>query len=58
MCFLAHQLLERRVASNIIVIDKELELGIHSSGRNSGVLHAGLYYRPGSIKAKVCGRRT
>ena len=51
---LAHQLLERRVASNIIVIDKELELGIHSSGRNSGVLHAGLYYRPGSIKAKVC----
>ena len=51
---LAHQLLERGITNRITVLDKELELGRHSSGRNSGVLHAGLYYKPGSIKAQVC----
>jgi len=51
---LAHQLLERGLASAITVLEKEPELGRHSSGRNSGVLHAGLYYKPGSIKAQVC----
>ena len=51
---LAHQLLERGLASAITVLEKEPELGRHSSGRNSGVLHAGLYYKPGSVKAKVC----
>ena len=50
----AHQLIERKITSNIVVLDKEPELGRHSSGRNSGVLHAGLYYRPGSLKAQVC----
>ena len=51
---LAHQLLERGIASTITVLDKEPDLGRHSSGRNSGVLHAGLYYKPGSVKAQVC----
>jgi L-2-hydroxyglutarate oxidase len=51
---LAHQLLERGMVGTILVLDKEAELGFHSSGRNSGVLHAGLYYKPGSIKAQVC----
>ena len=51
---LAHQLLERGMAGTITVLDKEPELGRHSSGRNSGVLHAGLYYQPGSMKAQVC----
>lgn len=51
---IAHQLLERKIARKIIVIDKEKELGKHSSGRNSGVLHAGLYYKPGTVKAQVC----
>ena len=51
---LAHQLLERGVTTSITVLDKEPELGRHSSGRNSGVLHAGLYYKPGTIKAQVC----
>ena len=51
---LANQLIERNITTNIIIIDKENELGLHSSGRNSGVLHAGLYYKPGSVKAKVC----
>ena len=53
MC-LAHQLLERGISRSIAVLDKEPELGRHSSGRNTGVLHAGLYYKPGSLKAKVC----
>jgi len=57
---LAHQLLERKITTSITLLDKEPELGRHSSGRNSGVLHAGLYYKPGSVKAHVCvggGRR-
>lgn len=53
MC-VAHQLLERGITSSISVLDKESKLGRHSSGRNSGVLHAGLYYKPGSLKSKVC----
>ena len=53
MC-IAHQLLERGISESIAIIDKESELGRHSSGRNSGVLHAGLYYKPGSVKARVC----
>jgi len=51
---LAYQLSERFADLSITVIDKEPEIGRHSSGRNSGVLHAGLYYPPGTIKAQVC----
>ena len=51
---IAKQLLEKNKKFSIIVIDKEKEIGLHSSGRNSGVLHAGIYYKPGSLKAKVC----
>ncbi|WP_208029058.1 L-2-hydroxyglutarate oxidase [Rhabdothermincola sediminis] len=38
----------------ITVLDKETEPGRHQSGRNSGVLHSGIYYRPGSRKARLC----
>lgn len=38
---------------NVIVVDKESELGMHASGRNSGVVHAGFYYAPDSLKAKL-----
>ena len=48
------QLREKSPNIKILVIEKEKELGLHSSGRNSGVLHAGVYYQEGSIKAKVC----
>ena len=39
---------------SVLVIEKELEAGLHASGRNSGVLHAGFYYSPSSLKAKFC----
>ncbi len=39
---------------NIVIIEKEPELGRHASGRNSGVLHAGIYYAPDSLKARSC----
>jgi L-2-hydroxyglutarate oxidase len=51
---IAFQLLERGVTTSITVLEKEPSLGRHSSGRNSGVLHAGLYYKPGTLKAQVC----
>ncbi len=39
---------------NIVIIDKESRTGMHASGRNSGVLHAGIYYSPDSFKARFC----
>lgn len=41
---------------NIVVIEKERTLGLHASGRNSGVLHAGIYYPHDSLKARTCLR--
>jgi L-2-hydroxyglutarate oxidase LhgO len=51
---LANQIIRRKISKSICIIDKEEKLGMHSSGRNSGVLHAGIYYEPNSLKAKVC----
>jgi L-2-hydroxyglutarate oxidase LhgO len=39
---------------DVVVLEKEAELGKHASGRNSGVLHAGIYYAPDSAKARTC----
>jgi L-2-hydroxyglutarate oxidase LhgO len=39
---------------DVVVLEKEAALGRHASGRNSGVLHAGIYYAPDSAKAKTC----
>ena len=50
----ALQLKENNSELEVIIIDKEKELGMHTSGRNSGVMHAGLYYDPKSLKARVC----
>ena len=47
-------ILERNPNKRVLIIDKEPEPGIHASGRNSGVLHAGFYYSPDSLKAKFC----
>ncbi len=41
-------------AANVVVLDKEDAPGQHQSGRNSGVVHAGVYYAPGSEKARLC----
>ena len=46
--------LVKRGADDILIIDKEDRLGAHASGRNSGVLHAGIYYSPGTNKARFC----
>lgn len=48
------RLLESRPGLRLAIIEKEPELASHQSGRNSGVLHAGLYYVPGSLKARLC----
>ena len=50
----AFQLLRSQPALSVAVIEKEAELGVHQTGHNSGVLHAGLYYAPGSLKARLC----
>jgi len=47
-------LLERNPSRKVLIIDKEEKPGVHASGRNSGVLHAGFYYSPDSLKAKFC----
>jgi (S)-2-hydroxyglutarate dehydrogenase len=41
-------------SSSIVVVEKEPAVGTHQSGRNSGVIHAGVYYKPGSAKARLC----
>jgi L-2-hydroxyglutarate oxidase len=46
--------LRRRHRARVIVIEKEPLPGQHASGRNSGVLHAGVYYKAGTLKARLC----
>jgi L-2-hydroxyglutarate oxidase len=50
----ARALLRRHPGSDLMVLDKEPSIAAHQSGHNSGVIHAGLYYRPGSEKAVLC----
>lgn len=50
----AYQLMRRRPDLRLALVEKEPELACHQSGHNSGVLHAGLYYPPGSLKARMC----
>jgi L-2-hydroxyglutarate oxidase len=50
----AYQLLGQRPELRLAVVEKEAEIASHQSGHNSGVLHAGLYYAPGSLKARLC----
>jgi (S)-2-hydroxyglutarate dehydrogenase len=55
----AMALLEAHPELRLAVLEKEQAAGTHQSGHNSGVIHAGLYYQPGSLKARLCtaGRR-
>ena len=50
----AYQLQQEFPILNIVVFEKEKELAFHQTGRNSGVIHSGLYYKNGSLKAKNC----
>jgi (S)-2-hydroxyglutarate dehydrogenase len=47
-------LLQSRPNLKVVIAEKEKEIALHASGRNSGVLHAGFYYSPDSLKAKFC----
>jgi L-2-hydroxyglutarate oxidase LhgO len=47
-------ILERNPNRKVLIVEKEERVGVHASGRNSGVLHAGFYYSPDSLKAKFC----
>ncbi|HXH95707.1 MAG TPA: FAD-dependent oxidoreductase, partial [Gaiellaceae bacterium] len=50
----AYRILERSPGLRLAVLEKEAVPAYHQSGHNSGVVHAGLYYAPGSLKARLC----
>lgn len=50
----ARALLERYPGAGILLLEKEDRLAVHQTGHNSGVIHAGIYYAPGSLKARLC----
>jgi len=52
----AYSLSEMFPQVKVVVLEKERELLLHQSGHNSGVIHTGIYYAPGSLKAKNCSR--
>ncbi|KZN14931.1 hydroxyglutarate oxidase [Marinomonas sp. TW1] len=52
----AWQLQKRYPKYRILLIEKEAQVGLHQTGHNSGVIHAGVYYAPGSLKAEFCYR--
>lgn len=50
----AHHLARQYPNRSVVVLEKEAEVAAHQTGRNSGVIHSGIYYRPGSLKAENC----
>lgn len=50
----AGELAKRFPETRILILEKEKDAGLHASGRNSGVLHSGIYYPPQSLKARIC----
>ena len=52
----ARELARRRPGARVVVLEKEDRVAAHQTGHNSGVVHAGIYYRPGSLKAELCTR--
>lgn len=52
----AMELLKRQPDASLVILEKESLLAKHQTGHNSGVIHAGIYYAPGSLKADLCKR--
>lgn len=52
----ARELVQRRPGTAVVLFEKEQRLAAHQTGHNSGVVHAGIYYKPGSLKARLCAR--
>ncbi len=52
----AWQLKRKHPDASVLLVEKESSLALHQTGRNSGVIHAGVYYQPGSLKADFCRR--
>jgi 2-hydroxyglutarate dehydrogenase len=52
----ARELIARNPHASVCVLERESETGAHQSGHNSGVIHAGVYYTPGSLKARLCAQ--
>lgn len=50
----AYQTKLKNPDSKILILEKENDVALHQSGHNSGVIHSGIYYKPGSLKAKNC----
>jgi L-2-hydroxyglutarate oxidase len=50
----ARELLRRRPGASLVLLEKEADVARHQTGHNSGVIHAGVYYAPGSLKARLC----
>jgi len=50
------EITRRRPGTRVVVMEKEDRVSVHQTGHNSGVVHAGIYYKPGSLKAELCTR--
>ncbi|MRH86353.1 L-2-hydroxyglutarate oxidase [Nocardia sp. SYP-A9097] len=50
----AHRILDRHPGASLLLVEKADALAVHQTGHNSGVIHSGIYYEPGSLKARLC----
>ncbi|WP_227983690.1 L-2-hydroxyglutarate oxidase [Nocardia spumae] len=53
---IGREITRRQPGAHVVVVDKEDRVAVHQTGHNSGVVHAGIYYEPGSLKATLCAR--
>jgi L-2-hydroxyglutarate oxidase len=52
----AFEITQRYPGISVTILEKEHEIAYHQTGHNSGVIHSGVYYKPGSVKARTCTR--